>query len=204
MENITKLSDLKEAEYNPREIDKRALEGLKYSLEEFGDISGIVYNKRTGRLVSGHQRVKALRQRYGDVNVINGVIITSAGDFPVRVVDWEEDKEKAANLAANTETIQGRWTESASIVLEDVAISMPDAFMSLQLNHITLPEPDQVIEVEKQSSEITQEQRSSLKWTDHTVYLADEEIEMLNSVYKKFIEINRTNFGFVTYLLGGK
>ena len=204
MENITKLSDLKEAEYNPREIDKRALEGLKYSLEEFGDISGIVYNKRTGRLVSGHQRVKALRQRYGDVNVINGVIITSAGDFPVRVVDWEEDKEKAANLAANAETIQGRWTESASIVLEDVAISMPDAFMSLQLNHIKLPEPDQVIEVEKQSSEITQEQRSSLKWNDHTVYLSDEEIEMLDSAYKLFIELNKTNFGFVTYLLGEK
>ena len=204
MENITKISDLKAAEYNPRTIERAALDGLKFSLEEFGDISGIVYNKRTGRLVSGHQRVKALSQRFGDVKIMNDVIITPKGEFLFRIVDWDEDKEKAANIAANAETIQGRWTEAASVVLEDIAISLPDTFMSLQMNHIKLPEPDHVIEVDSQSSEITQEQRASLKWTDHTVYLSDEEIVLLDMAYKRHIDLNRTNFGFITFLLGNK
>jgi len=58
---IKSLADLRAASYNPREITQEALEGLGHSLEEFGDISGIVWNKRTGHLVAGHQRVEALR-----------------------------------------------------------------------------------------------------------------------------------------------
>lgn len=49
---ITSLKDLNPAAYNPRQIDDAALTGLKYSLTEFGDLSGIVFNARTGSLVA--------------------------------------------------------------------------------------------------------------------------------------------------------
>ena len=58
---LKNIDDLKPASYNPRKISKKAFEGLEVSLKKFGDISGIVWNKRTGNLVSGHQRVAKLR-----------------------------------------------------------------------------------------------------------------------------------------------
>ena len=56
----TSIPDLKPAPYNPREITADALKRLQRSVEEFGDISGIVWNRQTGNMVSGHQRLKAL------------------------------------------------------------------------------------------------------------------------------------------------
>lgn len=41
-----KVKDLKPAGYNPRKISKEKLAALKKSLEEFGDLSGIVVNAR--------------------------------------------------------------------------------------------------------------------------------------------------------------
>ncbi len=49
------FDDLRPAHYNPREITAEAAEGLRHSLVEFGDISGIVWNQRTGNLVCGHR-----------------------------------------------------------------------------------------------------------------------------------------------------
>jgi ParB-like chromosome segregation protein Spo0J len=59
---LTGMSDLKPAPYNPRRIDERAQAGLTASIEQFGDISGITWNKRTGHIVSGHQRVEQLKR----------------------------------------------------------------------------------------------------------------------------------------------
>lgn len=52
------IRDLKPAGYNPRKITKSQLERLKKSLDEFGDLSGIVFNVRTQTLIGGHQRTK--------------------------------------------------------------------------------------------------------------------------------------------------
>lgn len=54
------VKDLKPAGYNPRKISKEKLAALKKSLEEFGDLSGIVFNIRTQTLIGGHQRTKNL------------------------------------------------------------------------------------------------------------------------------------------------
>ena len=139
-----KLSDLKPADYNPRKITDKALEGLKFSLEEFGDISGIVFNTRTGNLVSGHQRVKALQEKYGDLDLSRAedgtaAFISPEGNlFKVRIVDWDLDKEKAANIAANAETIQGEFTEGLIPLVEELSLNMPDVSSHLLLNEIDL------------------------------------------------------------------
>ena len=93
------IDDLKPAPYNPRKISEEAVSGLAYSLEEFGDISGITWNKRTGHLVSGHQRVNQLKRNGAEL--VDGVLRLKNGDvFPIRVVDWDEKKEPVTHCHA--------------------------------------------------------------------------------------------------------
>ena len=105
------LDDLRPAAYNPRKIDAESLAGLGVSLREFGDISGLVWNSRTGNLVAGHQRLAALKAEYGDELAMDGeAVVAPTGErFPVRVVDWDEKTEKAANVAANNPHIAGEF-----------------------------------------------------------------------------------------------
>jgi transcriptional regulator with XRE-family HTH domain len=83
------------------------------TLEEFGDLSGIVYNVYTKRLVGGHQRVKVLppdaeivietsytkSTKVGTVS--EGYVVINGERLKYRSVDWPEEKEKAANISAN-------------------------------------------------------------------------------------------------------
>ena len=107
------LSDLKPAPYNPRSITVEAAAGLRASLATFGDISGFMWNSRTGHLVAGHQRLVALTSEHGEgLRMENGEIVTPTGAvFPVRIVDWDEQTEKSANLAANNPHIAGVFDE---------------------------------------------------------------------------------------------
>ncbi len=59
MKKVTSLlSQLKSNPKNPRRVTDKKLDMLKKALFEFGDLSGIVFNRKTGQLVGGHQRVK--------------------------------------------------------------------------------------------------------------------------------------------------
>jgi DNA modification methylase len=122
------VSDLKPWERNPRKISAVDLEALKRSLREFGDLGGIVVNKRTGHVVGGHQRIKGLdpswrierhpaRDKTGTVAI--GYITTPSGRLSYREVDWPQRREVAANLAANK--IQGEWdTEKLADILKEL------------------------------------------------------------------------------------
>jgi len=109
---------------NPRKISKEGADGLRNSLKRFGDLSGIVWNKRTGELVTGHQRMQQIRLEYGDREIelideatqLYGIrIVPKEGGaehyFPVRLVDWSQAKQRAANVAANNQKIQGSFTK---------------------------------------------------------------------------------------------
>ncbi|CAJ1003893.1 site-specific DNA-methyltransferase [Brevibacillus aydinogluensis] len=98
--NIRKIpvSMINPAPYNPR-IDLQPgdheYEKLKRSIEEFGYVEPLVWNERTGNLVGGHQRYKILVNEQG------------ATEVEVSVVDLDETREKALNLALNK--IDGDW-----------------------------------------------------------------------------------------------
>ena len=105
-----KVKDLKPAAYNPRTITDEKLSALGKSMKEYGDLSGIVRNIRTGNLVGGHQRIKhfdplwAIKKRKHEDNtgtVALGEIETPFGVWSYREVDWPEKREKAANVSAN-------------------------------------------------------------------------------------------------------
>lgn len=53
-------SELKNAPYNPRKIQSENKKRLKKSLESHGLVETIVWNRRTGNIVGGHQRIEQL------------------------------------------------------------------------------------------------------------------------------------------------
>lgn len=116
-----RIGDLKPNEENPRKVSDQKLEFLKNSIAEFGDLSGFVHNRRSERIVGGHQRQKVMPPgvtihitklypkptRIGTVAV--GYLLFDGERHSYRQVDWDESKEKAANIAANKGA--GSWDD---------------------------------------------------------------------------------------------
>jgi len=118
-----KVSDLKLADYNPRIITSSAREGLKNSIKKYGLVQNIVFNKRTGNVVGGHQRLKILQEE-------------NVQDVDVVVVDLPQEEEIALNVALNNPEIQGTFTEDAVKVLNDVSQTLQDSFKDLKLDEL--------------------------------------------------------------------
>jgi len=110
------LSELTPNTRNPRKITDSRLSALRRSLREFGDLSAIVFNRTTKRLVGGHQRIKIFQRDKGAKVIItetltqadkwgttaHGYVQLSDGNrFNYREVNWDEQRETAAMLAAN-------------------------------------------------------------------------------------------------------
>jgi len=132
-----KIKDLNPAEYNPRKISDKQLELLDKSMKEYGDLSGIVFNVATGNIIGGHQRTKLLnpeaiiqKESYQDETGTTaiGYVITSEGKFSYREVNWTEQKEKAANIAANKGG--GEWDFTK---LKDLMEDLDDGQFDLEL-----------------------------------------------------------------------
>ena len=139
----TSLSELKACPENPRQIEPEALAGLTASLDQFGDLSGLVWNKRTGYLVCGHQRKAALEAEHGDgLRLEGGALVTPTGErFPVRVVDWPEEKARAAMVVANNPHVAGDWTAGLAGILEGLEASLGEQFKGLRLDELVADVP---------------------------------------------------------------
>lgn len=123
--NITRmpLSELAPAPYNPRRISDDALDGLQKSIGRFGLVELIVWNRRTGSVVSGHQRLKAL-QAAGEV------------ETDVVVVDLELAEEKALNIAMNNPAIAGEFTTDLQQLLVELHQVDEALFADLMLDDL--------------------------------------------------------------------
>lgn len=97
------LKDLHPAPYNPR-IDLQPgdpeYEKLKRSLEHFGYVEKVVWNRATGHIVGGHQRLKVMTLEWK---------LRSDDLIDVLVVDLSPVREKALNIALNK--IEGGWDD---------------------------------------------------------------------------------------------
>ncbi|QJC21503.1 site-specific DNA-methyltransferase [Arcanobacterium buesumense] len=110
------ISELKPADYNPRKDLKPGdaeYEKLKRSLTEFGYVEPVIWNQTTGHVVGGHQRLKVLENLgHTDVDVI--------------VVEYDETREKALNIALNK--ISGEWdNDKLALLIADLDASDFDA-----------------------------------------------------------------------------
>ena len=108
------INQINPAPYNPR-VDLQPgdpeYQKLKQSIEQFDYVEPLVWNKRTGTLISGHQRRKILEE-------------LGYKQIEVSVVDLALEKEKALNIALNK--IEGRWDEAKLATLLDGLCEMPD------------------------------------------------------------------------------
>ena len=103
------ISKLKPAEYNPRKDLKPGdaeYEKLKRSIEQFGYVEPVIWNKATGRVVGGHQRLKVL-------------VDSGLTEVDCVVIELSEEKEKALNVALNK--ISGEWnTDKLAMLISDL------------------------------------------------------------------------------------
>ncbi len=103
------ISKLKPAEYNPRKDLKPGdaeYEKLKRSIEQFGYVEPVIWNKATGRVVGGHQRLKVL-------------VDSGLTEVDCVVIELSEEKEKALNVALNK--ISGEWdTGKLAMLISDL------------------------------------------------------------------------------------
>lgn len=93
------------ADYNPRKDLKPGdpeYEKLRRSLEEFGYVEPVIWNKTTSHVVGGHQRLKVLL----DMGVT---------EVDCVVVEMDAEKEKALNVALNK--ISGDWDKDKLALL---------------------------------------------------------------------------------------
>ena len=110
-----KVKDLVPNPKNPR-IDLRPgmplYEKLKDSIENFGYLDPIIWNKRTGMIVSGHQRFQVMK----DLAEQNG---EELDEIDVMEVDMPENKQDAFMVAINK--ITGLWdTEKLSALFKEL------------------------------------------------------------------------------------
>lgn len=91
--------DIKNAPYNPRIIDKGAKKRLKEGLRKHGLVQPIVWNRRTGNVVGGHQRLDQLDTLEGRKDY----------DLTVSVIDVGEREEVEINVQLNNPSMQGEW-----------------------------------------------------------------------------------------------
>jgi len=135
---LRSVADLQPAPYNPREIDADALGALKSSLGSFGDLSGITWNARSGHLITGHQRMRALLEEHGDaLQLRRGVLHVPGGErFAVRIVDWDGPTEKAANIAANSALLAGTFTTEVEELLAELEQDAPEMWDALRLDDL--------------------------------------------------------------------
>lgn len=90
---------IKNAPYNPRKIDDHARKKLSVNLKKMGLLDPLVWNKRNGNLVSGHQRLSILDDIAGTDNYTM--------DFSV--VDLSDKEEKEQNIFFNNPSTQGTY-----------------------------------------------------------------------------------------------
>ncbi|WP_195509904.1 site-specific DNA-methyltransferase [Clostridium tyrobutyricum] len=115
--DIQKVSvkKLNPAKYNPRKDLKPGdpeYEKLKRSIETFGYVEPVIWNKKTGNIVGGHQRFKVLKQE-------------GAKEIECVVVDISSDDEKALNVALNK--VSGEWNmPKLADILDELDKSMFD------------------------------------------------------------------------------
>lgn len=132
-----KIADMNPAPYHPRkdlQPGDPAYDALQNSVNEFGCVQTIVWNKRTGNVVGGHQLLKIL-------------IVRGDTEAECSVVDLDINREKTLNIALNE--IRGeRDTEKLGALLWGLKETDPDL---LKLTGIAEREMERLMGAAEQS-----------------------------------------------------
>lgn len=110
------INQLQPASYNPRITLRPGDAGwakLERSLAEFDLVQPLVWNRRTGHVVGGHQRLEVLRHQ-------------GATEVDCAIVDLPLEREQALNVALNNSEVGGDWDPGKLVDLLAELQTLPD------------------------------------------------------------------------------
>lgn len=118
--------ELKAAPYNPRIISEAEKKKLAKGLKRHGLVSPVTWNRRTGNVVGGHQRI----------SIMDDLVGTSDYELQVAVIDVDESREKELNILLNNPQAQGDWDlgklgdilKDSSITIDGTGFDPADVF----------------------------------------------------------------------------
>lgn len=124
------VSDLHAFKRNPRKISPEQKRILEKGLERFGDLSGVVLNRRNGELVGGNQRstvfspsdrivyTERLPSADEQGTVALGFVVHGGKKYAYREVDWPDADHLAASIMANKAGGEWDWNALQAITSE--------------------------------------------------------------------------------------
>jgi hypothetical protein len=94
---------------NPRIITTKQLDSLRAGIKKFGFLLPVIFNEQTGKLIGGHQRLKAAQ--------LEGLVT-----IPVTIQSFDPSSARRLNIGLNR--ITGKWDfQILEEVLSDLAES---------------------------------------------------------------------------------
>ena len=166
---VMKVKDIKPADYNPRITLKPGdaeYEALKNSLDRWGLVEPLILNKTTGNLVSGHQRLNALKA-------------SGTEEAEVVIIECDEDKEKLLNIALNK--IDGDWDYKKLEALFD-SISVDD----IAYTGFTAEEITNLFDTDFSSLDAYDDESTKEKTTDNEKEEKTKDLSDLPDIFKEF------------------
>jgi hypothetical protein len=110
-----KRSQIAKASYNPRFISNHAKETLRENLRTHGLVEPLCWNKQTGTLVGGHQRITIMDEEMGYREADN----RNDYEMQVSAIDVDAKTEARLNVVLNNTRQQGEWDIAA---LQDLVL----------------------------------------------------------------------------------
>lgn len=136
---VLKRSEITPADYNPRTITDEARKSLKKSIKDNGIIGGMVWNKQTGNLVSGHQKLSIADE-------INKYEAGNDYEIKVEVIEVDLKKEKELNVFFNSKAVQGEMDyKKLAQIFPDIDASLAGLDdLDIEMIEIELPNTDNI------------------------------------------------------------
>lgn len=111
-----------------RKISAEAMAGLKNTIKRFGLVQPIVVNRRTGFIIGGHQRKRALEE-LGETHA------------QVLVVDLDEYEAAALRVGLNNPKTQGEFNVPVNETLDQIERESAELYDALLLDGARKKEP---------------------------------------------------------------
>jgi len=141
-----KITELVEAEYNPRKMTEQQAGELKDSIQRFGIVDPILVNKNQERhnvVIGGHQRLRIAR-------------LLGFDTVPVVYLDLSLEKERELNLRLNKNVGSWDWDMLANFEPEDLlAVGFQPKDLEFQFGEKETPELPEIQDMEGGMQSIT-------------------------------------------------
>ncbi|MEG2286132.1 MAG: hypothetical protein RSB90_11265 [Eubacterium sp.] len=207
-------SDIKNAEYNPRIMDDGARKKLKQGLKKHGLIAAITWNRKTGNIVGGHQRLDVLDSLERNQNY----------SLDVCVINVDEREEAVLNVQLNNPSMQGDWDlDKLASMNIDLDIDFDEmGFSNIDIDFMfdgddrftELFETDEAVNTKDRLNEIKEarelsnermEEKNNINWYSILVFENEEErkefYKFQRILFRSVINFRHKNYFFVRHVI---